>query len=833
MGIHMSTLTGTPFPDSLYGTIDGDSITGLGSDDALYGYDGNDSMDGGAGDDFLYGGSGNDRLIGGAGEDFFFGQSGVDTASYATAAAGLVLNIVDTFLSTGDAFGDFFFSVEQFELGQFDDQFSGSGAADLAKGGTGNDTLMGLGGNDQLFGDAGNDVLIGGAGADVLTGGAGFDIASYEFATTGLLLQLDLAAQSGEALGDSFVGVEGLRGSAFGDSITLAGDIRFADGGLGNDVISGSAGNDTLQGGFGQDQLFGGNGHDLLQGGDDSDPLDGFTETNQLFGGVGNDTLQGGTVGDILVGGTGDDQLSGGGNDDLLTGGAAADALIGGDGVDTAAYDTLVRLDMAVPSRSSGDAKGDTFDSIERVLFRVGGSTYVGSTMDMIITSFGFGTTIIAGRGAETIEAANYTLSYAPSATAVTLTAAGFGFVGTRGALGDSTITTPGGLILTGKGDIVDMSGASEPLYVADLQSSGGADQLVLKLGTSSGVDAGAGNDVVTGSMGGGTLALGLGNDKLTLNAGAEFDTPALTITGGDGLDRITVTTARIGLTVQGDAGHDIITATNTVTQASGAQLFGGTGNDSITAAGFAGVSGDGGAGNDTISAISNSTETNIAGGDGNDQLTADFTATLGIFGDAGDDTLIGGDPALPGSIANGMLDGGDGNDSISLTALSGAVYGRAGDDALTLTMAFQDGSIPFAIDGGDGNDVLTLTYAFGSFFGVNARAALIGGAGDDVLIGVDNAAFSAITNIDLPEDFIFDLGWGHDTITNFDLSGVTARGFDRIQFRGTVGAGLDDITDLTITGDALHTVLAFGTDSITILGLDVASFTATNLSFV
>jgi Ca2+-binding RTX toxin-like protein len=65
---------------------------------------------------------------------------------------------------------------------------SGTAAADLIFGGSGNDTLSGLDGNDVLTGNAGNDslsggngndTLIGGIGADILIGGTGADVFQY------------------------------------------------------------------------------------------------------------------------------------------------------------------------------------------------------------------------------------------------------------------------------------------------------------------------------------------------------------------------------------------------------------------------------------------------------------------------------------------------------------------------------------------------------------------------------------------------------------------------------------------------------------------------------
>ncbi len=152
-----------------------------------------------------------------------------------------------------------------------------------AIGGSGNDTitgnaigngLTGGAGNDVLSGGAGNDTLIGGAGADKLIGGVGYDTISYASATAAVALNLAVAGSGGEALGDTFAGIERILGSAFADVITGGALADRIEGSGGNDILSGSGGNDSLVGGRGADRLTGGAGSDnfvfmsALDGGD-------------------------------------------------------------------------------------------------------------------------------------------------------------------------------------------------------------------------------------------------------------------------------------------------------------------------------------------------------------------------------------------------------------------------------------------------------------------------------------------------------------------------------------------------------------------------------------
>ena len=109
----------------------------------------------------------------------------------------------------------------------------------------------------------GNDTLIGGLGADKLIGGAGSDWASYAGAAAAV--RVDLATGKGvrgDAQGDTYTGIENVRGGN-GDDL-LRGDAlaNTLEGGLGDDMLYGQDGNDTLIGGAGADHLFGSGGSD-------------------------------------------------------------------------------------------------------------------------------------------------------------------------------------------------------------------------------------------------------------------------------------------------------------------------------------------------------------------------------------------------------------------------------------------------------------------------------------------------------------------------------------------------------------------------------------------
>lgn len=128
-----------------------------------------------ASEDYLDGGDGNDILIGGAGADKLVGGAGRDTASYATATAGVVASLAKPGSNRGDAQGDTYASIENLTGSKHADTLTGNGAANVLDGGSGKDTLIGGAGKDTLKGGSAADRLNGGTGADTLHGGTGAD----------------------------------------------------------------------------------------------------------------------------------------------------------------------------------------------------------------------------------------------------------------------------------------------------------------------------------------------------------------------------------------------------------------------------------------------------------------------------------------------------------------------------------------------------------------------------------------------------------------------------------------------------------------------------------
>jgi Ca2+-binding RTX toxin-like protein len=251
------------------------------------------------------------------------------------------------------------------------DTIDGLEGGDIIDGGDGADSLIGNSGADTLNGGANNDTLVGGAGADQFNGGDGVDTADYS-ATGSVWASLGGAQPFfGEAVGDTYSGVENLIGSAFSD--TLEGDdgANTLTGGDGADRFKGAGGADSLDGGNDDDTFEHSDGMDTLNGGagvDTADYLraggsisvnlstgamlsggslnasgfyvggaveDSLISTENISGSDFGDRLVGASAGSVIQGNGGGDRISGLGGTDSLFGGAGNDTLEGGANSDT------------------------------------------------------------------------------------------------------------------------------------------------------------------------------------------------------------------------------------------------------------------------------------------------------------------------------------------------------------------------------------------------------------------------------------------------------------------------------------------------------------------
>lgn len=718
-----------------------------------------DTAIGGGGHDLLIGNPFANVLIGGPGSDTLDGGGGSDTASYITAAAGVTVDVL--FATTGDALGDSFISIENLQGSNFDDELWADDGPNRISGENGNDLLVGRGGNDTLLDGFGDDTLMGGPGADSLNGGAGANVASYAAATA--FVAVDLVHPEfnlGEAAGDTFLDIEGLIGSAFGDHLSGDGHRNIIHAGAGDDFIAGGSGPDVLYGEADDDTLSGGTGVDTLFGGIGNDSLDGGSANDFLYGGAGDDayrvdsaldhpndgvgggadtvyaltsfTLSGNTEIEVLR--TADDlgadaiDLSGNGLANLLVGNAGDNALDGRGGADTM-------------SGLGGDDRYRVDDPGDQVIETPGGGyDYVTAAIDWTMTP----------------EIENLTLA----GSAIT----GIGNTGANFVTGSAA------------GNVLDGGGGNDSIFGrvgADTLHGGDGDDS-LNGGSEDDTLAGdAGNDTLIGAAGNDTLDGGTGADSLDGGAGDDnlYIGNGASAAGGDGLDIVLARadtiatgfafTAQAGAAIEvieGQLGNDTIDAT---LMSSAVEVAAFDGNDTIRlGGGDDGVTA--GAGNDSVNGGLGFDQ--ISGGDGNDTLVggggpANAPFADWLFGDAGDDVLAGS--------GDGWAIGGDGNDTIS---------GGAGD----------------LLRGDAGND---------SILGGAGFQQIVGSAGNDTMAGgVDGDRFD------------FADGWGHDRITDFAIGADTISMLDV--------TGLDSFGQLSVTAGAGGALVSFGADSVLLLGI-------------
>lgn len=613
-----------------------ENLTGSAFNDTLIGDANNNTLKGGAGNDILEGLAGADKLIGGLGND---------TASYEHANAAVTADLSGLFfaahLQQGDAQGDTFDSIENLSGSQF------------------NDILIGDAGNNIIYGGDGDDVLEGLGGADTFIGGNGNDTVTYihssSFVRASLTNNLSFFDAAGDAVGDTFEGIENITGSSFSDVLFGNSGANIINGGDGSDFLQGLGGGDTYIGGAGIDtvsyaraadntgviaNLLTGLGTAGFANGDTynsienligtnwDDELIGDNNANTLTGGLGNDILRGNGGADNISGGDGDDEIyddlngatiidAGAGNDKVFIRGAdtTADTINGGDGIDTLIWQDGRSLffDMASGSvdmvGATAQTKLNAFENFTNegtfANASAGWSSWVRvSNVNNIITGHASRVDIVDFFNSSSAVFANigttsFTATGISNVDTTDQTVAG---ESARGGSGNDTLKDIDSLIGSGFNDVLVGNGGDNWL-----NGSGGNDRLyglagndTLEGGTGNDyLDGGDGNDTLLGGDGNDILIGGTGNDSLDGGAGADI------INGGDGNDTVTYANSNAGITLTFSNAN---TATGAGGHAAGDQL---SNIENVIGSGF----------DDTFSLNSGALPTTINGGAGTDTI--------------------------------------------------------------------------------------------------------------------------------------------------------------------------------------------------------------------
>jgi Ca2+-binding RTX toxin-like protein len=134
--------------------------------------------------------------------------------------------------------------------------------------------------------------------------------------------------------------------------------------------------------------------------------------------------------------------------------------------------------------------------------------------------------------------------------------------------------------------------------------------------------------------------------------------------------------------------------------------------------------------GDDTVSLRGLTVRTTVDGGDGNDWIDASAVTGRGVvlYGGAGNDHLTGGagDDRMDGGTGDDQLWGGCGNDLLVGGQGKDCLYGGDGNDLL------DGGADNDQLRGGDGNDLLIADGGDDYLKGEDGNDILVGGAGND-----------------------------------------------------------------------------------------------------
>ncbi|WP_445626190.1 beta strand repeat-containing protein [Nostoc sp. DSM 114167] len=635
----------------------------------------------------------------------------------------------------------------------------------------------------------------------------------------------------------------------------------------GDNTLNGGAGDDTLNasGSSGDNLLFGGDGNDFLNiSGYVYLYTDNYSNSrssgkNLLSGGDGNDTL-------TASGGTGNNTLNGGNGDDSLTGGSGNDSLTGGGGKDKFVYNGLVRNTIGEISTYpintgthtiadfGGVGKGTNptaavIAEVDTLIFQ----DNIGFTADnLLLTQNGTSLEIsFQGYGDTRFILENFALSNLDNLTKST---------GASVDLGN--ILFYGQTTIADSFDVFDANSTQSTVFrkntvtfLNDLSNNvsgfDNSNDVINGQGGNDIIEGLSGNDILRGGNGNNTLNGGDGNDTLnggidnnTLNGGNGDDSlnfyslstlVTQTVDGGTGNDTLSFSygSATTGITSTFDATTNIgvisSTADTTVFNYKNIEqlnitgtdyndyLVGSNGNDTLRS-GNGNDTIDGGAGEDFLD-ISLSTGNHLLnGGNGNDSLQA-LSSIEDEFGNyvkdsvSGNNTLNGGAGNdilyVSGSADDNLLDGGDGNDFLSVFSdASGenTLNGGVGNDTLDVSGSTGNN----LLDGGDGNDSLRASYATGNntVIGGNGDDTLTGGIGDAILIG--GKGNDRLFGEGGTDTFVFNsFDEGLDLIRDFgainepnEIIQVSAAGFG-----GSLSAGVLQASQFTL-GESATTLL-------------------------
>lgn len=592
---------------------------------------------------------------------------------------------------------------------------NGNGGDDfiLGKGGDGTGAasdvdlvLDGGDGLDEIEGGTGDDWISGGPGKDVLDGNA-------NTVPNPFCVQDDQAGEYDPFIsgGDTvdFTGEAGPLTIVFNEdgslTITVNPDATVVDfenvvGSDGNDTITGNSLNNYIDGGKGNDTLSGGAGDDVLVGGDGDDVLAGDAGDDCEVGNDGNDTFNENT-------GLGTPASAFGNGADAMDGGPGLDDVVDYGGRTNR---TVVNLGVISWFNDGADPNADSISNECDDVFFTTENAITGSGNDMLSANYlnnqsdneftagagndqvqgGAGNDILhegtAANGSDAFEgdAGSDTADYSGRSNALNVALDGTANDGEAGEgdnIGADVLSLgPAGCANVSNNALYDHpAGENEPYWEDEADEP---DFLEVE-----NIDAGSGNDVLSGNAQGNVIKGNAGNDTISGGEGSD------SLSGGDGNDSLA-----------GNGGNDALDA--------------GAGTDwfDYQSAGAGGVG------------VQVNLATGAASGEGNDSLTGGENVGGSSFadvlrGDAGANVLNGrgGNDAIQGNAGDDVINGGPGNDELNGNGGNDTVRGQSGNDT---------------VRGAGGDDLVKGDLGNDTVFGGAGDDKVVGGSGKDDLRG-------------------------------------------------------------------------------------------------
>ena len=801
-------------------------IAGGNGSDYIYGFFVNSTLDGGAGNDTFYlrqgdgygsyttiiGGTGNDtiRADGGNQRVYFYEEGDGDDVIY-SARSRDTLYIGDGTYTTARSGNDFVVSVGKGSVtfknissmnivgGEEEDEPSTVGV-----------NLRNTKSNVSLTGAAGNDTIYNSGKYVTITAGDGDDsIYSSNNSYNGAFVTIN--AGSGNDTITGRFGGSSVSAGAGNDRISMSGDVDLA-------TINPGAGNDTVYmdnyDGFNVYQYSAGDGNDVIYYLSSNDTL------HVVSGSISGSSVSGSDV--ILSAGTGSLTLKNALNQYVWlktgTGAAVRTKFKSPDeGVYLTNFTSYVSLTGATSDNDTIYNTGsyvtiDAGGGDDRIYNVQNNYSYINAGEgDDYISLLSGGVTVSAGAGDDTVYAnsnayrgvlllyengdGNDIIYGASSYT--TLDLADNSYTTTKSG-NDLIVSVEGGALTFKNTSSVKILDPNSGVYISNTKSNtvisatSNADTIYnsgkyVRITTGSGddsiynyattrnsryitVDAGAGNDTISGRYGSSSISAGAGNDVIDLSEG---DVDGATINGGEGNDLIynddydgynvfQYKTGDGNDTIIGFTKNDTLKITGSYTTVwSGDDLIYNVGTGSIILKDYV-PSGEN---------IFNSTKNkNVSGTNYNDTIE-NAAGGAKIYAGAGDDSIynsVNNEYTINGSYGYVTIDGGAGNDTIYSDDPYVSISGGADADTISLYGSWKG----ITVNGGTGDDAVYAEDSDGILYQYKT------GDGKDTIYGFTSfdtlKITGSYTTVKSGDDLIYNVGTGSVRLKDYaPVSGI------------------------------------------------------------